>query len=61
MERRRVGKEEEEAREKEEEERRAQRERERQARWRLMWADRERSVFIIVCSSESQNAVLVSS
>ena len=47
-------------REKEEEEWRAQRERERQARW-LMWADRERSVFIIVCSSESQNAVLVSS
>ena len=31
-------------REKEEEERRAQRERERQAR-RLMWADRERSVY----------------
>ena len=36
------------------------RERERQAR-QLMWTDRERSVFIIVCSSESQNAVLVSS
>ena len=34
-------------REKEEEEQRAQRERERQAR-QLMWADRERSVFIIV-------------
>ena len=60
MEQRRVGKEEEEAREKEEEERRAQWERERQAR-ELMWADRERSVFIIVYSSESQNAVLVSS
>ena len=39
-------------REKEEEERRAQRERERQAR-QLMRADRERSVKIIVCSSES--------
>ena len=60
MEQRRVGKEEEEAREKEEEEWRARWERERQAR-QLMWADRERSVFIIVCSSESQNAVLVSS
>ena len=43
-----------------EEEWRAQRERERQAR-QLMRADRERSVFIIVCSLESQNAVLVSS
>ena len=53
-------KEEEDVREKEEEERRAQRERERQAR-QLMWVDRERSVFIIVCSLESQNAVLVSS
>ena len=47
-------------REKEEEEQGAQREKERQAR-QLMGADRERSVFIIVCSSESQNAVLVSS
>ena len=46
-------------REKEEDERRARRERERQAR-QLMRADRERSVQIIVCSSESQNAVLVS-
>ena len=45
---------------KEEEERRAQRERERQVR-RLMRVDRERSVYIIVCSLESQNAVLVSS
>ena len=45
---------------KEEEEWRARREREWQAR-RLMWAHRERSVFIIVSSSESQNAVLVSS
>ena len=44
MERRRVEKEEEDAREKEEEE---WRERERQVRW-LMRADRERSVFIIV-------------
>ena len=34
-------------REKEEQEQRARRERERQVR-RLMWADRERSVFIIV-------------
>ena len=47
MERSRVEKEEEDVREKEEEERRAWREHERQAR-RLMWADRERSVFIIV-------------
>ena len=47
MEQRRVEKEEEDAREKEEEEWRAQRERERQVRW-LMWADRERSVIIIV-------------
>ena len=45
-------KEAEDKREKEEEERRAQRERERQAR-RLTRADRERSVEIIVCSSES--------
>ena len=52
-------KEAEDKREKEEEERRAWRERERQARW-LMQADRERSVYIIVCSLESQNAVLVS-
>ena len=45
-------------RQKEEEEWRARRERERQAR-RLMRVDRERSVSIIVCRSESQNAVLV--
>ena len=64
VQRRRVEKEEEDVREKEEEERRARRERERQARQlmrALMWADRERSVFIVVCSLESQNAVLVSS
>ena len=60
MEQRRVEKEEEDVREKEEKEQRARRERERQAR-RLMWVDRERSVFIIVCSSESQNVVLLSS
>ena len=60
MERRRVEKEEEDVREKEEKEQRARRERERQTR-RLMWVDRERSVFIIVCSSESQNVVLLSS
>ena len=60
MERKRVEKEEEDATEKEEEERRARRERERQAR-QLMQVNRERSVFIIVCSSESQNMVLVSS
>ena len=51
-------KEAEDKRQKEEEEWKAQRERERQAR-RLMRADRERSVSIIVCSSECQNAVLV--
>ena len=56
----RVKKEAEDKREQEEEERRTQRERERQAR-QLMWVDKERSVFIIVCSSESKNAVLVSS
>ena len=46
----------------EEEEQRARRERERQAR-QLMRADRDQCLllFIIVCSSESQNAVLVSS
>ena len=47
MDRRRVEKKEEDAKEKEEEEQRTQRERKRQAR-QLMWADRERSVFIIV-------------
>ena len=52
-------KEAEDKRQKEEEEWRAWRERERQAR-RLMLVDRERSVLIIVCSSESQNVVLVS-
>ena len=52
-------KEAEDKRQKEEEERRSRSERERQARW-LMRADRERSVLIIVCSSESQNVVLVS-
>ena len=60
-----------EAREKEEEEQRAERERERQER-HVRRADRERSVQIIVCSSEwsqcmlksvnkFQNALLVSS
>ena len=47
MEQRRVEKEEKDVREKEEEEWRVRKERERQAR-QLMWADRERSVFIIV-------------
>ena len=52
-------KEAEDKRQKEEEEQRARWERERQAR-QLMQVDRERSVPIIVCSSECQNAVLVS-